>query len=693
MKRVVKSTSEQVKNKATATRKKAVGLTKYLVVRSIPGVSKLELPVPPIPHLLLSNVPPSDSQAILISNALLQGEIEQQRLMTDLETNGKNNSVGWKMACKHKIQQAVEFIRQHRSILSPMRRLPEEILEELFRWTVPPGSERQWSNIPWKLGHICRAWRASALAASFLWNVLPPITLDESVKSRYRTDIVNELLIRSGKRPLEELYIHSPSDILRHPIIDIICRHSERWQSFSFNLTSTTLAAFSAIKGRLLCLKSLKLRILGGDEDDGTPAPPLDMFENAPFLQELSVSGTYPKRLILPFSRLLYYKQRSLLGSSAPGEVFASPFLQKLILLNIFGNIGPLPVSNLPCLVELQISSAHEPFNVSFLDNLTLSAIEVIKIDTVRGNVLRSLIAVMGRSSNMHSLKHLGVRDRSLLSGDLTALLKLAPGLLNLDITIPSASDIYKLATGDEDGPLVPSLKTCIFYIIGGSVPSETSQALNGLASSRCEMSLEDAQQSSYNDSVPDIDELRPIGSLRIYLGTPFLLHNSLRRMDEGWDAILQQAALENWSESTKSVKLQALRRRLHQSLPGYRHGPKLNTRWFNNVNGILTSIESMDLSDPRDIYLSEIHFSVKRLGQLVIWNDDEFNISNRASNLLKKWNLLFKQTLANRHWAFQGTHSIVYIPDNHPIRKTLDSLNIVYGLSGGSRRLATTTD
>ncbi|KAJ6491036.1 hypothetical protein C8R45DRAFT_901342 [Mycena sanguinolenta] len=65
---------------------------------------------------------------------------------------------------------------QNMSILSPLRRVPTEILGEIFSWTLPLSLSHQSvvdvENCPWVLTHVCRRWRAVALSTPSLWSLI-----------------------------------------------------------------------------------------------------------------------------------------------------------------------------------------------------------------------------------------------------------------------------------------------------------------------------------------------------------------------------------------------------------------------------------------------------------------------------------------------------------------------------------------
>ncbi|KAJ7622429.1 hypothetical protein FB45DRAFT_1091395, partial [Roridomyces roridus] len=61
--------------------------------------------------------------------------------------------------------------QRYRAVLSPIRRLPPELVAEILK-LVPFTRKIEDKTIrqpPWTLGHICRSWRETALGCPFLW--------------------------------------------------------------------------------------------------------------------------------------------------------------------------------------------------------------------------------------------------------------------------------------------------------------------------------------------------------------------------------------------------------------------------------------------------------------------------------------------------------------------------------------------
>ncbi|KAF8196903.1 hypothetical protein K438DRAFT_1585606, partial [Mycena galopus ATCC 62051] len=61
-------------------------------------------------------------------------------------------------------------IYQHQAILSPVRRIPPELICEIYAWTwASCKSDYSRHEPPWFLGQICRSWRHFALSYPPLW--------------------------------------------------------------------------------------------------------------------------------------------------------------------------------------------------------------------------------------------------------------------------------------------------------------------------------------------------------------------------------------------------------------------------------------------------------------------------------------------------------------------------------------------
>ncbi|KAJ7138192.1 hypothetical protein C8R44DRAFT_661243, partial [Mycena epipterygia] len=68
-------------------------------------------------------------------------------------------------------------LAKNTAILSPLRRMPPEVLGEIFAWTLPSVDALMREgfvveNSPWVLTHVSSHWRAVALSTPFLWSLV-----------------------------------------------------------------------------------------------------------------------------------------------------------------------------------------------------------------------------------------------------------------------------------------------------------------------------------------------------------------------------------------------------------------------------------------------------------------------------------------------------------------------------------------
>lgn len=594
----------KMQDKARASKRKAARVAKDMIIPALPGVSKLKLPMPPVPHLLQSNIPPSDSERVLVKKAIADAELTISQLKQKLErriANGQT-SRGWETVTRHKIGQATRFIQQHQGTMSPLRRLPLEILQEILFWATlhirAHNRYRTVSELPWRLSQVCRHWRGATLSISSLWSFIPTLQLKKSRPATKRQiDYVTELVRRSGKAPLD-IYVYSPYyDHKNHPILDVLLPHSDRWQTLTIEATPIVIAGFGAVKGRLGQLKSLTLQTPWHRYFDGPPMP-LDTFEVAPQLQTVSVSGPFAGEVKLPFAQLVHYKERRIM-SNLITQVVSSALLESLTVLELSDQIE-FPTVTLPHLTKLQVKFQHESIGNS-LENLTIPAIEEIRAVAPVGNLIARLTSLVSRSDTPCRLKQLCVRTEFIEPGDLTSLLKLTPELVDLDTTITNMNnfvDIASLAYKEGSAPLVPRLETCKFYI-EESVSTETAQALNELAAFRCEL------ENDGNDDGLLPGEIRPLKHLSVYFDATA----------SPWSH-RQQADLEGWSTKATALHLDVAKTQLMFAIPdlingglgksGLRDKP-LSKKVLERVDLILNIIEEIEVDDPVHIYVRSL--------------------------------------------------------------------------------------
>ena len=133
-------------------------------------------------------------------------------------------------------------------------KFPLEIVSHIFTFCLPrvPQLHRQEWAVPLFLGAICRKWRHIAWSTPRLWTTVVVCVSSRTVKQLGRSlpQLVTEWLGRSGVLPLtiqffadrleEQKEGYNEVKSLAYLIIDILNRHSERWQNLDLDVNADT---------------------------------------------------------------------------------------------------------------------------------------------------------------------------------------------------------------------------------------------------------------------------------------------------------------------------------------------------------------------------------------------------------------------------------------------------------------------
>ncbi|KAJ6580778.1 hypothetical protein B0H19DRAFT_899166, partial [Mycena capillaripes] len=117
-----------------------------------------------------TNEPPESSEIALVLSAIS---------MTDAPLACLDSEISKLQEKLKQLEDERTLLSSYRTrntaILSALRRLPAEVLEEIFSWTLPPANHTlDFSGFdmgvsPWILTRISSHWRAVALSTSSLW--------------------------------------------------------------------------------------------------------------------------------------------------------------------------------------------------------------------------------------------------------------------------------------------------------------------------------------------------------------------------------------------------------------------------------------------------------------------------------------------------------------------------------------------
>ncbi|KAL0062364.1 hypothetical protein AAF712_010775 [Marasmius tenuissimus] len=272
--------------------------------------------------LSTSNHPPYSyeqlgMQYIASSKALEDLNLRIQELSTSLASLKKERA------------REAERNRLYISILHPIRRLPPELLTEIFRIRTYNGVDLQWKNfpgsldtrkVPWVLGQVCRTWRLVAESTPDLWakfNVIWTGTVS-SERAAALEWLMTLHLEHAQEQPLDiSFYSGSSSDSshgrLQDRLLSLLCSRASQWRSARLQGDVNGLVHLRRFCGAFRSLTSLEIHF---SDDDWTMdlISPFRVFEDCPSLTRFTLRGD-PAVLLqednqIPWGQITRYEAR-----------------------------------------------------------------------------------------------------------------------------------------------------------------------------------------------------------------------------------------------------------------------------------------------------------------------------------------------------------------------------------------------
>ncbi|KAJ7983222.1 hypothetical protein DFH06DRAFT_717187 [Mycena polygramma] len=261
-------------------------------------------------RLRTSNDAPLDSEIPLIREIISNGE---DRLDT-LETQIRDSEAALANLVQSR-DATVEYLREQRVVLHPLRRAPPELICEIFAMTLDTddsthvrGSEY---DPLWYLSHICRSWRLWALAYPRLWS---HITIPSSPPHPIDRAVLETLLLRSSNAPLNVCCTVEDEDehFVDCTLADLAVLHCRRWVTLRIDLSrcgdadTLKLSWLHPVKGCLPSLRSLDVLCFG----DTVDIP--DVFSVAPSLRQVLLTDwkltCYSPNMQFPWDQITHYR-------------------------------------------------------------------------------------------------------------------------------------------------------------------------------------------------------------------------------------------------------------------------------------------------------------------------------------------------------------------------------------------------
>ncbi|KAF7291922.1 hypothetical protein MIND_01217600 [Mycena indigotica] len=261
---------------------------------------------------LETNFCPSDADISLIKELLVEPSAKLESITSQIAAlNTKVESL------QNQRKAPATFVAAHRALASPIRRMPDGVLAQIFTACLPTDRNcvMSASEPPLLFGRVCSRWRDLALRTPTLWCRVhvhchdplllswPPHSMDEDVSNKLELHKLAFVawIARSGDCPLS-ISIHRATPSL----LDILLSFVSRWEHIQIAATHPVLAALGSVtRKQVPQLKSLAIQAMqvmtfhSQPENDEPPWTSCDILR-APHLRHFAASTSAYRHLSIP---------------------------------------------------------------------------------------------------------------------------------------------------------------------------------------------------------------------------------------------------------------------------------------------------------------------------------------------------------------------------------------------------------
>ncbi|KAJ7883990.1 hypothetical protein B0H13DRAFT_1721179 [Mycena leptocephala] len=194
--------------------------------------------VTPFQEILHTNAVPSDAECQRIRELLVGPRREAAELSDEIERlQGLIHHLTEKRAHLN------DFIDAHAALISPVRRLPEDVVAEIFAASLPSDRNAIMSGAksPLLLCHVCKAWRNLALLTPFLWTSLHIVAPTDPSRVQQLDEAAESWLSRSGVLPLSISLVgpgKTPAKWDCSVLLGTLIRYASRWKKLRIKFNS-----------------------------------------------------------------------------------------------------------------------------------------------------------------------------------------------------------------------------------------------------------------------------------------------------------------------------------------------------------------------------------------------------------------------------------------------------------------------
>ncbi|KAJ7253523.1 hypothetical protein C8J57DRAFT_1473844 [Mycena rebaudengoi] len=412
-------------------------------------------------HMLNTNNIPDDAKCQQIRDFLVDPRKEATHLAEQIARMQKVLE-----ELTRKRDDLTEFVDAHMALVSPARRLPDDVVREIFVASLPANRNCAISaqESPLLLCTICQSWRSLALSTPRIWASIH-IVAPSSEKTERMINTVHAWLARSGALPLSISLTASrstwpPPDA--SPLLTALICYSLRWKHIRFILPPYQLEPLSSLSPEdVPILEEAIVDGLTSEEVDHTIMSPRLAFLRATSIWSVSlhsgfISPSTPIRL--EFLRHLSFENvggtHLYITSHSALEILRRCALLETCAILIFGDLdGPSTPCRLEHLRNLCVRSGGDG-GTRFFETLVLPNLRRLEYS---GETDLHFLPLL---SSTHLVECLVILNSQALTTALLGVLRLTPLLEELDITgeptMPSEDPEFPWRV--PDGQFIPLL-------------------------------------------------------------------------------------------------------------------------------------------------------------------------------------------------------------------------------------------
>ncbi|KAJ7593928.1 hypothetical protein C8J56DRAFT_424281 [Mycena floridula] len=397
--------------------------------------------------LISSNRAPSDSEENVIRQAISCSKQEIQAL--DVQIAEVRDRLEELLEAR---QHLVSNLAIHQTILSPIRRIPPEILSDIFEFYVldAPLAADQGA---WLLAKVCADWKSITDTSPRVW-----AHIKIGMSTRRKSCVLQQHLVRSRKCPLNITFMSERQE--ENVLLDVLKEHSDRWQHVVLHISISAYRGLSSIRGLLPSLRSLCLSV----QSFNASTEIIDAFEIAPLLTRTEMWNMPELSILLPLAQIMSYKDSNV--SRIVDTLQQAPELTELSF-NILGPKTVIPVS---------VSLTHENLQKLAITGPAVAALQLLQdcsfpsllhleLDNLNSRFHPPITSYFRFLSSCKKLERfqLGMLEKH-DAKTVVALLECAPSLCELGIKSWVSEEMQQLLSAlTMPTPLLPNLRRLRF--------------------------------------------------------------------------------------------------------------------------------------------------------------------------------------------------------------------------------------